>query len=98
MGSEAARVDVTAVRDVAVEFDASAATLDDALRLSHLRFGGATAGRAYAARGDGLRTALQQVVDGLAAWSRASVEIAAALRVSADRYQRADERGAARFG
>ncbi len=99
MGSETARVDVAAVRDVAAKFDASAADLDAAVRtLSHLGFGGATAGRAYVARGDVLRTALERVADGMAAWSRASAEIAAALRASADRYQRSDERTAERFG
>jgi uncharacterized protein YukE len=98
MGPQTARVDVAAVRDIAAEFDASAATLDDALRQSHLGFGGATAGRAYAARGDDLRATLQQVIDGVTAWSRASVEISAALRASVDRYERADERSAARLG
>ena len=100
MGPQTARVDVAAVRDVAAEFDASAAALDAAVgtHLSHLGFGGATAGRAYAARGDALRTALDRLADGLTAWSRASVEIAAALRASADRYQRSDESAAARLG
>jgi len=100
MGPQTTRVDVAAVRDVAAEFDASAAVLDTAVgtQLSHLGFGGATAGRAYAARGDALRAALDRLAGGLTAWSRASAEIAAALRASADRYQRADERSATRFG
>ncbi len=100
MGPQPARVDVAAVRAVAAEFDVSARTIDAAVgsHFSHLGFGGATAGRAYVARGDALRSALDGIADELAAWSRASVEIAAALRASADRYQNSDERAAARFG
>ncbi len=100
MGPETARIDVAAVRDVAAEFDATAAILDTAVRihLSRLGFGGVTAGRAYVARGDALRAALDQMADALAAWSRASAEISAALRAGADRYARSDERAAVRFG
>lgn len=91
---------MAAVRAVAAEFDASAGSVDAAVgtHLSHLGFGGATAGRAYAGRGDALRSALDRIADGLTAWSRASAEIAAALRASADRYQRSDLGTAARFG
>lgn len=100
MGSETARVDVAAVRDVADEFDASAGDLDDALRahLFGLGFAGATAGRAYVARGDAVHASLDRLADELTAWSRASAEIAAALRASADRYERSDERAGARLG
>lgn len=100
MGPQTARVDVAAVRAVATEFDASAGIIDAAVgaHVPHLGFGGATAGRAYAPRGDALRSALDRLTDGLTAWSRASAEIAAALRASADRYQGSDERAAARFG
>jgi len=86
MGPQTARVDLAAVRAVAAEFDASAGSVD------------AAAGRAYAGRGDALRSALDRIADGLTAWSRASAEIAAALRASADRYQRSDLGTAARFG
>jgi hypothetical protein len=96
MGPQPARVDVAAVRAVAAEFDASAAIIGT--HSPHLGFGGAAAGRAYVAHGDTLRAALDGITDGLSAWSRASVEIAAALRASADRYQNSDERAAARFG
>jgi hypothetical protein len=91
-------MDVAAVRDVADQHAASAAALEAAVRthLSHLNFGGATAGRAYAARGDTLHAALDRIADGLIQWSRASAEIAAALRASADRYVSADERAGAR--
>jgi hypothetical protein len=66
--------------------------------LSRLAFDGAIAGRAHAARGDALRTALDRVVDDVARWSRASAEIAAALRAGASRYSEADGRAAARIG
>lgn len=100
MGPETARIDVAAVRDVAAEFDAAAGVLDTASRthLSRLGFAGATAGRAYVARGDALRAALDQMAEALAEWSRASVEISVALRAGADRYARSDERATARFG
>jgi hypothetical protein len=99
MGHDTARVDVTAVRDAADQFDASVGILDAAIRdhLSHLAFGGATAGRAYVGHGDALRAALDQIGAGLVQWSRASAEIAAALRATADRYARAENRNAARF-
>ena len=63
--------------------------------LSALAFGGATAGRAYAARGDALRAALERAADALTEWSRASAEIAAAVRSSADQYVSSDARNAA---
>jgi hypothetical protein len=100
MGSETARIDVYAVRDVAGEFDASGGVLDGAVRthMAGLGFGGATAGRLYLARGDAVRAALDRMAGELVAWSRASAEIAAGLRTSADRYERADERNAVRLG
>jgi Excreted virulence factor EspC, type VII ESX diderm len=93
-------MDVAVVRDVADQYAASAAVLDAAVatHLAHLGFGGASAGRAYAARGDALRTSLDCIAYGLIQWSRASAEIAAALRASADRYVSADERAGARIG
>jgi uncharacterized protein YukE len=100
MGPQTARVDVAAVRGVADEFDASAEMLSAAVRahLSRLGFGGATAGRLYLSRGDDVRASLEQLADDVAAWARASTEIAAALRASADRYEQADSRTAARLG
>lgn len=94
------RMDVAAVREVADQFDASTAVLDTAVRshISALGFAGAAAGRAYVARGDALRAALEQVAGGLTQWSRASAEIAASLRGSADRYADADDRAGARVG
>jgi hypothetical protein len=98
--SDAARVDVAALLDVARGYDALADTVDAAVRvhLTRLSFDGAVAGRAYAARGDALRNSVEQVVDGMRLWARASVEIASALRASADRYVEADARGARRVG
>jgi hypothetical protein len=93
------RVDVAAVRDAAGQFDASVEILDAAMRdhLSHLAFSGSTAGRSYAARGDELRAALDRLSDGMIQWSRASAEVAAALRATADRYARSEEYNTARF-
>jgi len=92
-------MDVAEVRGVAGEFDGSAGSLDamGGDRLSALGFGGASAGRAYVARGDSLRAAVERITDQLSAWSRASAEISTALRASADRYQDSDQRAAARL-
>ena len=97
---DAARVDVGAVLAIARQYDTAAEMVDTAVRthLTGLAFDGATAGRAHAARGDVLRTAIEDVVDGLREWSRAATEIASALRVSADRYVDADMRAARRVG
>jgi hypothetical protein len=97
MGSHSARIDVAALREVARQFDASAAIIDAAVstHLSGLGFGGAMAGRAYTARGDALRAALERTADALTEWSRASAEIAAALRGSAGRYVDSDAHHAA---
>jgi len=88
----AARVDVAALIAVARQYDTVADIVDGAVRshLTGLAFDGATAGRMHVARGDALRYAVDHVVDQLVQWSRASAEIAAALRTSADRYAAAD--------
>jgi hypothetical protein len=100
MGQRNAFVDAAAVRTVANRFDDVAQLIDGAVRTHFwgLTFDGATAGRAYIGHGDALRLALNRLSDELAGWSRATVEIAAALRVSADRYGDADLRAAARIG
>lgn len=100
MGAHTARVDASTVHDVARQFEATAALLDAAVRthVSGLRFGGATAGRAHMARGELVRTSLTWIGAGIAQWSRASEEIAAALRGGADRYRQADDRTSARVG
>ena len=95
----AARVDVAVLRAVAREYEVAAGIVDAAVRthLAGLTFDGATAGRAHAARGDALRTALDHVVDQLRGWARAATEIGAALRASADRYAEADISAAQRM-
>lgn len=96
----AARVDVGAVRAIAREYETAALVVDAAVRthLSDFAFGGACAGQAYVGHGESVRVALEDVVTALRQWSRASGEIAAVLRASADRYQDADARAAARVG
>jgi hypothetical protein len=97
---ELARVDVAALHAVARQYEAVADIVDGAVRthLTGLMFDGAVAGRAHAAGGDGLRTAVDRVVDQLRQWSRAAAEIAAVLRASADRYADADVSAARRVG
>ena len=92
-------VDVAAVREIANQFAATAEIIDGAARnLSQLTFGGGTAGRTHVARGDALRVSLDRLADELSQWSRATREIVAALRASADSYADAEVRSAARIG
>lgn len=95
-----AEVDIAAIRALANRFDDSAEMLDAAVsaRLGRLTFDGSSAGRAYTANGDALRRALYRLAGQVAQWSRASGEIAMALRTSADRYTDAELRGASRIG
>ncbi len=92
-------IDVAATHRVADQFSAAAQLVDGAVsdHLARLAFGGATAGRAHTARGDTLRVELERLAAELSQWSRASVEIAAALRASADRYADAELYAAARI-
>jgi hypothetical protein len=98
MGQQNAFVDALAVRTVASRFDDAAQLIDGAVRthFARLAFDGATAGRSYTGHGDALRLALNRLAGELAQWSRATVEIAIALRASADRYAEADLSAAAR--
>jgi hypothetical protein len=100
MGQRDAFVDAAAVRTVANRFDDAAQLIDGAVgtHLCRLAFDGATAGRAYVGHGDALRLALNRLAGELVQWARATVEIATALRTSADRYGEADLRAAARIG
>ncbi|MEH3141746.1 MAG: type VII secretion target [Mycobacterium kyogaense] len=93
-------VDVGALRAVAREYERAADIVGRTVRdnLSHIAFGGSTAGRAYVAQGEALRAALRDLTNSVSAWSRAAGEIAAALEVSVDRYVDADERAAERVG
>jgi uncharacterized protein YukE len=93
-------IDVAALRSVTNRFDGAAEVIDDVFRnhLAHLAFSGASAGRAHVEHGDALRSALNRVSAQLTQWSRATVEIAAALRATADHYADAELRAAARIG
>jgi excreted virulence factor EspC (type VII ESX diderm) len=97
---DAARVDVPAVLDIARGYDAIADRIDAAVaaHLADPSFDGAVAGRAHAARGDALHTAIGQLADQLRTWSRASSEIASALRVSVDAYVGVEALAARRLG
>jgi Excreted virulence factor EspC, type VII ESX diderm len=97
---DAARVDVPAVLGVARQYQAVADIVESAARthLTGLAFDGAAAGRAYVDRGDALRASVDHIANQLRGWGRASVEIAATLRASADRYADADSHAARRLG
>jgi hypothetical protein len=87
------------VHAVANRFDDAAHLIEGAVR-SHfprLAFDGTTSGRAYIGQGDALRFALHQLSGDLSRWARASMEVAIALRASADRYADADHLAAARI-
>ncbi|OBH89084.1 type VII secretion target [Mycobacterium sp. E2733] len=92
-------IDVPATHRIADQFRAAADIIDRALsdQLGRLAFGGPSAGRAHTARGEALRVELERLAAQVAQWSRASVEIAAALRASADRYADAELYAAARI-
>ncbi|OBI78764.1 type VII secretion target [Mycobacterium sp. E740] len=96
---EASRVDAAALLSIAGQYELVAGLIDGAVRthLGELTFDGAGAGRSYVAHGDAVRSAVEDVVSGLRQWSRASAEIAAVLRVSADRYVEADVYAARRL-
>ena len=97
---DVARVDIAAVLSAARQYEAAADIVDTAIRthLTGLRFDGAFAGRMHTAQGDALRLAIDDMVDRLHQWARASTEIAAELRSCADRYVDVDVRGARRIG
>jgi hypothetical protein len=84
---------------VADQLGAAAELIDGAVgdHLARLTFSGASAGRAHTARGNALRVELERLATQLSQWSRASVEIAVALRAGADRYADAELYAAARI-
>lgn len=92
-------VDSAGVRALASQLDDIADIVEGIARtqLSRLTFDGATAGRAHAAAGDALHTALNRLGVGVTAWSRSAMEISMALRASADRYVDTDSAAAARL-
>jgi hypothetical protein len=91
---DAARVDVAALLGVAGEYEFVADAVDAVVRtrLVDVQFGGAAAGRMHVARGEAVRFAVEGIADRMREWSRASAEIAAALRNTAVRYDEADAR------
>jgi hypothetical protein len=93
------QIDVPAAQRVANQFAMAAEFIDRAVsdHLSRLAFGGAGAGRAHTARGDALRVELERLAAQVSQWSRASAEIAAALRSGAERYVDAELYAAARI-
>ena len=93
------RFDSSGVHKVADQLNAAAEMIDGAVRnhLAALTFGGASAGREHTARGDALRVELERLAAEVSRWSRAAVEIAAALRAGADRYAEAELHAAARI-
>jgi hypothetical protein len=92
-------IDVAGVHRVADQLRTAADLVDRAVcdHLAALAFSGATAGRAYTARGDALRAELERLAAQLSQWSRASVAIAVALRSGAQRYVDAELYAAARI-
>ena len=100
MAQQDAFVDAAAVQTVANRFDDAAHLIDGAIRahFGRLAFDGTTAGRAYIGQGDALRFALHRLGGDLVQWARASMEVATALRASANRYADADQFAAARIG
>lgn len=95
---DAVQIDVAAVLRLAGEYDATADTLADAARHRLTAFDGATAGRAYTHYGDAVRVAADELSAPLGQWARATHEIAATLRASADRYLVADADASGRLG
>ena len=100
MGRQQLYLDSSALRSVAESFDATAAAIDNAarIRLGGLMFDGRTAGRDHVGAGEALRRALHAWSPELTRWSRASAEIATALRAGLARYQQAEAIAAERVG
>jgi hypothetical protein len=97
--ARATGIDTAAVYAIADRFGDAAELLDAAVygHMASLVFTGSTAGRAHTDRGDALRAALDRLTTELSHWSRAAVEVAAAMRASANRYADADGYAAARI-
>ncbi|MEO8814994.1 MAG: type VII secretion target [Mycobacterium sp.] len=100
MGQQHVYVDSDALRTVADRFDAAAALIDGtaAVRLSRLTFDAASAGRAHAAGGAALRRAVDRWAGELTRWSRASAEVADALRTGVADYGDAERSAQDRVG
>lgn len=99
MRPDSASIDAAAVYAAADRFNTASELIDNAVadQLARLTFDGARAGRSYTDRGEALRAGLDRLAGELSRWSRAAVEIAAALRAGADHYADADRYAAARI-
>ncbi|OMC38778.1 hypothetical protein A5740_01580 [Mycobacterium sp. GA-1841] len=95
-----ARIDVAAVLAAAQQYDAIGDLLQGGarVRLSRPVFGGATAGREHVGHGEAVRSSIDDLADAVEQWARAAGEIAAVLRLCADRYVSTDELAAGRVG
>jgi len=100
MGRQQLYLDTAALHAVAAHFDATAAAIDIAarIRLGGLAFDGDAAGRDHIGAGEALRRGLQAWLPELMRWSRASTEVATALRVGLVRYGQAEAAAAERVG
>ncbi|MEB3050512.1 type VII secretion target [Mycolicibacter sp. MYC123] len=100
MGRQQVYLDAAGLRSVADGFDAAAAAIDSAtrIRLGGLVFDGSRAGRDHVGAGESVRRSLDSWAGELTRWSRASTEIAAALRAGAARYACAELSAADRLG
>lgn len=95
---QVARVDGAALVSIAAKYDVAADIVESAVRrhLSVLSFDGSAAGRDYAAHGEALRAAVDDVVVELRGWALTAGAVARELRASAARYAQADADAAAR--
>ncbi|OKH79807.1 hypothetical protein EB75_22280 [Mycobacterium sp. ST-F2] len=85
--SDVARMDPSAVRDVAQRCESVADALGTGVApLLRWYFDGFCGGRDHVARAAALRAALDQSAEQVRAWASASAEAAVALRVSSGRY------------
>lgn len=93
------RLENAELYSVAAQLDAAADLIDGAVarHLARLTFDGTRSGRAYPAAGDAVRSGLQHLAGDLAQWSRATAEIAVALRAGVEKYADAERFAAARI-
>ncbi|CAJ1502763.1 hypothetical protein MU0083_003014 [[Mycobacterium] kokjensenii] len=99
MGRQLLYLDPAALHAIADRLESTSAEIDTArIRLGGLVFDGRTAGRDHAGAGDALRATLQSWSPELARWSRASAEIAVALRAGLVRYTDAEAVATERVG
>ena len=95
--SSTTAVDPAALRAAAQRIDAAADIVLGALhaQLSSFQFDGPQAGRAHRAAGSDLRTAVDRLRGDMSRWANSARELAAALRIGADRHAAAEARAVA---